>query len=126
MPTTRTSRGRPSRPIGRCPSARAELGAGRGWSSRAARRRRLALLGSARRAEAHDLVRPVAEGTHARLAAATQGDGLAPDLDLVAVLVHEPERPADQQGAVAVRGERRLVHWADATPGTGSTLHRPG
>src|SRR4051812_13051426 len=77
----------------------------------------LPLLDAARRAEADDLVRAVAERPHARLAAAAQRDSAPSDLDLVAVLVGEPERAAHEQRAVAVgRDRRRLVHRAEAVP----------
>src|SRR3954469_315343 len=86
----------------------------------------LPLLGPARRAEADDLVRAVAERPHARLAAAAQRDGAPPDLDLVAVLVGEPERAAYEQRAVAVRRDRRrLIHLADRTRARRSDT-RPG
>src|SRR3954463_10771096 len=71
----------------------------------------LPLLGPARRAEADDLVRAVAERSHPRLAAAAQRDRAPPDLDLLAVLVGEPERAPDEQRAVAVGRDRRgVVH----------------
>ena len=69
-----------------------------------------AILGAARGAEAHDLVRAVAERPQAGLAAAAEGDGAAVDLDLLAVLVDEAERAAHEQRPVAVGGDRRLVH----------------
>src|SRR4051794_15567946 len=76
----------------------------------------LALLDPARRAEADDLVRPVAERPHAGLPAAAQRDGAPADLDLVAVLIGQAERAADEQRAVAIRRDRRLVvHRADGT-----------
>ena len=61
----------------------------------------------ARRAEPHELVRPVAERAHAGLAAATQRHRLPPQRDLPAVLVLKPERPSDQERPVAVRGDDR-------------------
>src|SRR3954463_14402440 len=73
----------------------------------------LPLLGPARRAEADDLVRAVAERAHPRLAAPAQRDRAPPDLDLVAVLVGEPERAADEQRSVAVGRDR------------GGVVHRP-
>jgi hypothetical protein len=68
-----------------------------------------ALLGAARCAEADELVAAVAERAHARLAAAAERDDLAVALDLAPVLVDEPERPADEQRTVAVRGDDRLL-----------------
>src|SRR3954454_18711330 len=71
----------------------------------------LPLLGPARRAEADDLVRAVAERAHPRLAAVAQRHGAPPDLNLVAVLVGEAERAADEERAVAVRRDRGgVVH----------------
>src|SRR3954469_19624547 len=71
----------------------------------------LPLLGPARRAEADDLVRAVAERAHPRLAAAAERDRAPPDPDLVAVLVGAPERPPAGQRAVAVGRDRRgVVH----------------
>ena len=62
-------------------AAARRLGAGPLVAARAARRRpasaRARRSGSARRLEAHELVRPVAERADARLAAAAQRDGLA-------------------------------------------------
>src|SRR3954468_16237500 len=78
----------------------------------------LPLLGPARRAEADDLVRAVAERAHPRLAAAAQRDRAPPDLDLVAVLIGEPERGADEHGNVAVGRERRGVVHARSVPAT--------
>src|SRR3954466_364662 len=86
----------------------------------------LPLLDAARRAEADDLVGAVAERAHARLAAAAQRDGAPSDLDLVAVLVGEPERAPHEQRAVAVwRDRRRVVHPADRTRARRSDT-RPG
>src|SRR3954451_20162109 len=71
----------------------------------------LPLLDAARRAEADDLVGAVAERAHPRLAAAAERDRAPPDLDLVAVLVGEPERAPHEQRAVAVGRDRRgVVH----------------
>ena len=64
---------------------------------------------AARRAEADELVRPVAERARARLAAAAQRHGPAADLDLVAVLVGQRERAAHQQRPVAVWGDDDVV-----------------
>src|SRR3954454_15394681 len=69
----------------------------------------LPLLGPARRAEADDPVRAVAERAHPRLAAAAERDRAPRDLDLAAVLVGQPERPPDEQRAVAVGRDRRGV-----------------
>src|SRR3954471_20325730 len=84
----------------------------------------LALLDAARRAEADDLVGAVAERPQARLAATAQRDRAPPDLDLVAVLVGEPERAPDQQRAVAVGRDRRgVVHrWLRTRAATFDTL----
>src|SRR3954471_24187768 len=62
-----------------------------------------ALLGPARRAEADDLVRAVAERPHARLPAAAQRDRAPADLDLVAVLVGEAARAAHQERRLEAR-----------------------
>src|SRR4051794_23453330 len=90
---------------------------------RAARHgRALPLLRAARRAEADDLVGSVAERPHARLAAATQRDGAPADLDRVAVLVGEAERPAHEERPVPVRRDRRpLVHVARTVPADGGS-----
>src|SRR3954466_5204945 len=85
----------------------------------------LPLLDAARRAEADDLVGAVAERAHARLAAAAQRHGAPADLDLVAVLVGEPERAAHEQRSVAVVRDRRLfVHVAARYP-CGAVRHSP-
>src|ERR671916_214159 len=67
-------------------------------------------LGAGRRAKVHEPVSAIAEGAHARLAAAAQGNDLAVHLDLVAVHVLEAERTAHEQWPVAIGGDggRRL------------------
>ena len=73
-------------------------------------RRRVIVTGVARPvrrrwgAKADHVVRPVAERPQARLSAPAQGGGglTTAQRDLVAVLVHERERAADEQRAVAV------------------------
>jgi hypothetical protein len=51
-------------------------------------------------------MRAVAERPQLRLAAAAQRDRRALDLDLAPVLIDQPERPAHDQRAVAVRRDR--------------------
>ena len=83
-------------------------------------RRRASLLGAAGRAKADDVVRPVAERPEPRLSAPTQGDGRLATAhgDLVAVLVHERERAADEQWAVTVGGDHgfRVRHSRSVLP----------
>jgi hypothetical protein len=76
-------------------------------------------LGAARRPEAHELVRAVAERPKPRFAAAAQRDRLAPRVDRVAVLVEQAERPADEQRPVAVGSDGDLVAGRRALVGAG-------
>ena len=72
------------------------------------------LLRTRRALEPDQVVRAVAERPHARLSAPAQRDRLAVDLDLLAVLIDEPERPAHQERAVAIGRDQRCRTRLDA------------
>src|SRR5206468_542414 len=80
---------------------------------------------AARRAEADQLVRAIAERAHLRATTPAERDRLAGDLDRVPVLVAKLERTADEVGPVAVGGDRSHANGSRRRGNIALIIHSP-